>query len=1079
MRLAAVILIASLMQVSAATFGQHINLTQRNVSLDNVLKEIRKQSGYDILYNSNSIAKHQKLNVDVKNLTIEQALTVILKGLPLTFEINNKDVTIKSKERSSFLDKVTAYFANIEVRGRVVNEEGKPVEGATIAVKGSSMTTFTSSSGEFVLKGIAENAILEIRYIGYETREIKAAPDLTITLLQSSAKLNEIEVNAGYYTVKDRERTGNIAKISSKEIQNQPVNNVLSAVQGRMSGVSITQNSGVPGGGYSIQIRGRNSVRTYANSEIDGSQPLYLVDGIPIGSGMTTTYGGNILSDANLNPLSNISPNDIESIEILKDADATAIYGSRGANGVVLVTTKKAKKGILGLTLNSSYALNNSLTNLEMMNTDQYIAMRKQAYANDGISVYPATAYDINGVWDQNRYTDWNKAILGNTAVTSNVQLSLSGGGENTSFLVSYGHNEQTTVFAKDFQYKTNTILGNIGHRSVDNRFNFNMSTLFSKLEHDVINLDNTSSALSLSPNAPALYDDAGNINWQNNTFDNPLAAYNSTYSNNNIQFMNNFRAGYELLQNLQIKLNGGVNYQTFDELSLQPSTIYNPSLGVGPASSRALQSNKSRFSYTLEPQVNWDLKKDRHQLDVLIGGSYQSDLNTQGAIQGYGFTNNAFIQNISAATTKLISDQIRTEYKYAAIFGRVNYQFDHRFIINFTGRRDGSSRFGSNRKFANFGAIGAAWLFSNEGFLKKLSWLSFGKLRASYGSSGTDNIGNYQYNDTFITSTLGYNNITGLVPSKLFNPNFSWEKTIKMESALELGFFKERLNVATSFYHNRSSNQLVGYQLPSVTGFTSVLANLDATIQNTGWEFDLVGRPLIGALKWEMSFNLSIPRNKLLSFPGLEGSTYSNSYVVGESVNILKLYHLEGINPQSKQYVFTDFNGDGKISSSDDRQIVKNIGVNYFGGWNNNFSYENWTFSFLLQFVKQQSRNFNYLMSSPGLMRNLPVEALDVWSPENPGGTYMPYHTTASPLHSLFQMSDTSVSDGSFIRLKNVQVTYRIPLKGKVIKDPKIYFQGQNLYTWTRYFGLDPEFTSIGFLPPLKTYSFGMQINF
>lgn len=902
---------------------------------------------------------------------------------------------------------------------------------------------------------------------------------VNISLEQKVKGIEEVILNAGYYKVKDKERTGSIAKVSAKDIENQPVTNVLSTIQGRMAGVNITQNSGVPGGGYSIQIRGRNSLRTYANSEIDGSQPLYIVDGVPVGNGMTATYGANILSDANLNPLSNISPNDIESIEVLKDADATAIYGSRGANGVVLVTTKRAKKGSLGLSVNTSYALSSSLSNLTMMNTEQYLGMRRQAYANDGISVYPATAYDINGTWDQNRYTDWFRTLLGNTSVTSNVQLSLTGGGERTSFLVSYGHNEQTTVFAKDFRYKTNTLLGNLSHRSADNRLNFTMSTLFSKLEHNVISLDNTGSALFLAPNAPALYDSQGNINWQNNTFDNPLAAYNSTYSNNNVQFMNNFTAGYELLKNVQIRLNGGISYQTFDELSLQPSTIYNPSLGIGPANSRALQSNKSRLSYTLEPQLNWTFKKGRHQVDVLAGGTYQADLNTQGAIQGYGFTSNAFIENIAAATTKLISDQVKTEYKYTAVFGRLNYQFDRRYIINITGRRDGSSRFGSNRKFANFGAVGAAWLFSNESFMKELSWLSFGKLRGSYGSSGTDNIGNYQYNDTFITSTLGYNNVTGLVPSKLFNPNFSWEKTVKLEAALEMGFFRDRLKITASHYRNRSSNQLVGYQLPSVTGFTSVLANLDATIQNTGWEFEIAGRPFTGAFKWETSANLSIPRNKLLSFPGLEGSTYANSYAIGQPVNIVKLYHLEGVNPQSGQYIFTDYNGDGKISSPDDRQVIKNIGVEFFGGWSNNFSYKNWSLSLLVQFVKQQSRNFNYQMSSPGLMRNLPVEALNVWSPDNPNGLYMPYHATASPQHSLFQMSDATVSDGSFIRLKNIQLSYRIPLQGKLIKEAKIYFQGQNLYTWTRYFGLDPEFSSLGFLPPLKTYSFGMQINF
>ncbi|WP_418122913.1 SusC/RagA family TonB-linked outer membrane protein [Chryseobacterium sp. PTM-20240506] len=962
-----------------------------------------------------------------------------------------------------------------------VTSSGKPLQGVVISTEGSDQVTMTGNNGTYTLQVLAENSILLFRHPDYSEEKFTLTNQkvVNISLEQKVKGIEEVILNAGYYKVKDKERTGSIAKVSAKDIENQPVTNVLSTVQGRMAGVNITQNSGVPGGGYSIQIRGRNSLRTYANSEIDGSQPLYIVDGVPVGSGMTATYGANILSDANLNPLSNISPNDIESIEVLKDADATAIYGSRGANGVVLVTTKRAKKGSLGLSFNTSYALSSSLSNLTMMNTKQYLGMRRQAYANDGISVYPATAYDINGTWDQNRYTDWFRTLLGNTSVTSNVQLSLSGGGERTSFLVSYGHNEQTTVFAKDFRYKTNTLLGNLSHRSADNRLNFTMSTLFSKLEHNVISLDNTGSALFLAPNAPALYDSQGNINWQNNTFDNPLAAYNSTYSNNNVQFMNNFTAGYELLKNVQIRLNGGISYQTFDELSLQPSTIYNPSLGIGPANSRALQSNKSRLSYTLEPQLNWTFKKGRHQGDVLAGGTYQADLNTQGAIQGYGFTSNAFIENIAAATTKLISDQVKTEYKYTAVFGRLNYQFDRRYIINITGRRDGSSRFGTNRKFANFGAVGAAWLFSNESFMKELSWLSFGKLRVSYGSSGTDNIGNYQYNDTFITSTLGYNNVTGLVPSKLFNPNFSWEKTIKLEAALEMGFFRDRLNITASHYRNRSSNQLVGYQLPSVTGFTSVLANLDATIQNTGWEFEIVGRPLTGAFKWGTSANLSIPKNKLLSFPGLEGSTYANSYAIGQSVNIVKLYHLEGVNPQSGQYIFTDYNGDGKISSPDDRQVIKNIGVEFFGGWSNNFSYKNWSLSLLVQFVKQQSRNFNYQMSSPGLMRNLPVEVLNVWSPDNPNGLYMPYHAAASPLHSLFQMSDATVSDGSFIRLKNIQLSYRIPLQGKLIKEARIYFQGQNLYTWTRYFGLDPEFSSLGFLPPLKTYSFGMQINF
>jgi TonB-linked SusC/RagA family outer membrane protein len=446
----------------------------------------------------------------------------------------------------------------------------------------------------------------------------------------------------------------------------------------------------------------------------------------------------------------------------------------------------------------------------------------------------------------------------------------------------------------------------------------------------------------------------------------------------------------------------------------------------------------------------------------------------------GIGFESNAFIQNIGAAQTKIISDQLQSEYRYAAVFGRLNYQYKNKYILNITGRRDGSSRFGPNNRFANFGAVGAAWLFTKEPFLSQAKWLSFGKLRGSFGTAGSDNIGDYQYLDSYIVSPSSvYNGTTGLLPSRLYNPDYSWEKTRKLEMALELGLFKNRLNVTAAWYRNRSSNQLVGYQLPAVTGFGSVLANLDATVENTGLEFEVSARPLSsGSLQWETGFNISFPRNKLISFPGLEGSTYANQYVIGQPTSIVKVYHLEGIDPKTGQYQFTDFNGDGKISSPDDNKVIENIGVEYFGGWSNTLRYKNWDLTFLVQFVKQRNRNYNYIMPVPGSMNNQPVEVMNVWSADNPNGVYMPYHSGSSASHILFQNSDAAISDASFIRLKNVQLGYRIPLQNSVFKDVKIYFQGQNLVTWTRYFGIDPEFLFMGFLPPLRTFSFGLQFN-
>jgi len=274
---------------------------------------------------------------------------------------------------------------------------------------------------------------------------------------------------------------------------------------------------------------------------------------------------------------------------------------------------------------------------------------------------------------------------------------------------------------------------------------------------------------------------------------------------------------------------------------------------------------------------------------------------------------------------------------------------------------------------------------------------------------------------------------------------------------------FRNKVNINTAWYRNRSSNQLVGYQLPTMTGFSSVLANLDATVQNTGWEFELNARPFSkGKFQWETSFNITFPKNKLITFPGLEGSTYSNTYVIGQPTSIVKLFNLEGIDPKTGTYIFTDYNGDGKISSADDAKIVENIGVNFFGGVSSSLHYENWDFSFLFRFVKQKRRNYNYIIRP--LFHS--------------SGFYQPYKANASPNHSIFQNSTASVADGSFIRLKNVELAYNIPLKNTSFRSIRIYFQGQNLITWTKYFGIDPEFTTIGYLPPLRTFSFGLKLN-
>ncbi|WP_454045095.1 SusC/RagA family TonB-linked outer membrane protein [Chryseobacterium sp. Marseille-Q8038] len=975
-------------------------------------------------YNKKSLIKYKVPSTKCNNELLLDCLAKLFKDLPLEISIYNNSIVIRERE-------------------------SKPV----------------STNGEFSPMPMAKQDNIK------NTAEVN--------------KIDEIVVNAGYYKVRAKEQTGSIAKVIAKDIENQPVTNVLSSLQGRMSGVNISQNSGIPGGGFTIQIRGQNSLRTSMNSALDGNLPLYVVDGVPLSeiTAENTQIGATVMPSGKINPLNSINPNDIESIEVLKDADATAIYGSRGANGVILITTKKGKSGKLNVRLTTNYGISEALSNLKLLNKDQYLDMRHKAFVNDGVINYPATAYDLNGTWGNNE-TDWKKKLIGNKATFSNTQLSVSGGSETTNFLVSLGHNEQTTPFGHGYKYISNTFNSNLSHRSKDNRFQLSLSNMFTNQKNNVVRTDITSSAYTLAPISPNLYNSDGSLNWAANTFTNPLAAFNASYSNDTKLFQSNINAEYKIYSDLSFKVNAGLNYTAINEVSLLPNTVNNPSLasGASSATSQSRKKDQEIFSIIIEPQLNWIKSFGNHKLDFLVGGSFQRNVRDTDEITGIGFESNQFIGNVAAAKTIRMGDQSSIEYRYAALFGRLNYQYKNRYIVNITGRRDGSSRFGPNNRYANFGAIGAAWLFSNENFLKNSNWLSFGKLRGSYGSTGSDNIGDFQFLDNYTVSpTLIYNGVTGLLPARLFNPNYSWEKTRKFEAAIELGFLNNRINANIAYYRNRSSNQLVGYQLSAVTGFPSVTANLDATVQNTGLEFELNIKPISDKnFNWETSFNITFPENKLLSFPGLAGSPYASQYSIGSSTQIVKLYQLEGINPQTGLYQFTDFNGDGKISSPEDRQVIEDLQIKFFGGINNSIRYKNWDLSVLFQFVKKKNYNQNSIMPLPGTMVNQPVQVLDVWSEGNPNGLYMPYSASKNLLsHNLFKGSTAAVSDASFIRLKNIELGYNLPIKSRPFKSVKIYFQGQNLVTWTKFFGADPEALISGFLPPLRTYSFGLQLNF
>ncbi len=958
--------------------------------------------------------------------------------------------------------------------GKVLYDK-MPLSGVTIAVKNKLITAVTDSNGQFIIAAAVGDTLI-ISYIGFRTVEIPITGNtLTINLEEDTTALREVTVNAGYYTVRESERTGSIAKVTTKEIEKQPVTNPLAAISGRMAGVSITQATGTPGGGFDIKIRGVNSLRP------EGNAPLYVVDGVPY-SGQSLGYASasfSILS-ATASPISGLNPSDIESIEVLRDADATAIYGSRGANGVVLITTKRGKAGKTCFSLGSYTSYGKVANTVDLMDTGQYLAMRRQAYANDDYTEIPDYAYDLTK-WDQNRYTDWQKELIGGTAETRHTDLALSGGSEATQFLLGGTMHNETTVFPDNGKFRRAAMHANITHTSTDKRFSIAFSGNYTADSNRLPGADLTFRALTLPPNAPGLYDASGNLNWEDGTWNNPLASLESVYKSRTNNLVANTLVSYKLLSGLTARASLGYTDNRIDETRTSPSTQFSPYFNFGPDRSVLFTSTGAGRSWIIEPQLDYTVDWAGGKFSILAGATFQQQQTDILSQTGTNFPSNALIYSLAAAARVSVQSDQQSEYRYQAFFGRINYNLKKKYILNLTGRRDGSSRFGPENRFANFGAIGAAWLFSNESFLQRaIPAMSFGKLRASYGITGNDQIGDYQFLDTYSTTGVNYNGVITLQPTRLFNPGFGWETNKKLEAAIEAGFFNDRIFLTAAWFKNRSSNQLVGVPLAGTTGFTSIQANLGATVENKGTEFELRTVNIKGkSFSWETTANLTIPKNRLVSFPGLEQSSYANTWVVGQPVTIQMGYQYTGIDPATGTYQYLDYNNDGQITMPDDRKYFDDLAPKYYGGITNKLAYKSLSLDFLFQFVSQKGRNYRADASWAGDMVNQHVGMSTAWPIPGAGTQIYTTGDNAAALDawSKYGYSSAAISDASFVRLKSAALTYGLPeIYGCTAK---VYLQGQNLLTFTKYKGADPENQSSFFIAPLRQITIGAQISF
>lgn len=1039
--------------------------------MENLFSKIERQTNLKFVYAIPVVSQYSHVSLPLKKRSVNETLDEAFEKTVLTYEQRESEIFISARIDEGEKDN------EITISGTIRDFYGVPLTNTNIVIEGTSHGTSSDINGKYRI-AVTEGATLCFSFVGYKTIKVKVGSNATIdvALLPDMGALDTVVVNAGYWQVKKKEETGNISRISHEEIAGQPVANLLSAMQGRVPGIYIKQQTGITGGNFKINIHGTNSIRA------QGNEPLYIIDGVPFISNSLSNIETSGELYVGASPLMGLNPNDIKSIEILKDADATAIYGSRGANGVILISTTEKQlinhpdRTFSHIDVSFYQGISKVTTLPELLPTKDYLTMRSEAFTNDGKEPQDSD-YDINGTWNQSSNRNWLKLLIGNEAYIRDAYVSIAEQKSLTSFRLSSGYHQETLPFPGrnvDWRVSHHIDFQNI---SLNQKLRTDFTINYSVNSSDFIKRDLTEIGGILAPNAPAPYDKNGILNWENSTWDNPYRYLNTSFEAFTNTFITNMQVSYNFFEGLSAKWNIGYTNIQRDASTLTPKSFYKPT-ERDDKEHQSIFTDAGFHNWIVEPQLSWTGTIGNGNLEVLVGGSALDQTEKQQLTTASGFPNETVMKDLGSADETETSGST-TNYRYVAAFGRINYKFNHKFLFNITGRRDGSSRFGPGKQFANFGAIGMAWIFSNEGFIQSsLPFLSFGKIRASYGTTGNDQIGDYEYLATYGPSRQ-YGDIKGFVPQRLGNADFAWESTRKLELGIKTGFLQDRIDFSITYFHNSSNNQLIGYPLPSVAGFNSIQGNYPAQIRNKGWEIEVGANLRNTSVLWNTFFNITIPNNELIAFPNLEDTEYANKLVIGKSLDIQKTYHYLGVDPSTGLYKIEDVNNDG-FYTDPDKVIPSFLGQKFFGGLDNRIQYKGIELAILFQFVKQTGRSYQFRQNMPGLFLNQEKEVLNRWQKEGDITNVQKFGVESDKTYELFRESNASIVDASFLRLKNVSLSYNLPrqlIEKMKMQNARLFLRAQNLFTWTRYKGLDPEWGEN--LPPMKVVAAGAHITF
>ncbi|QLE01906.1 TonB-dependent receptor [Galbibacter sp. BG1] len=988
------------------------------------------------------------------------------------------------------------------ITGTVISDNDQvPLPGVNVQIKGESgKGTSTNFDGKYSIEA-SPNDVIVFSYVGFVTKEISVNNQTSIDVqLQLDTQSLEEVVVVGYGTQSKSDVTGAISSVSGDEISELPVASIDNALQGRASGVLVSTPSGTPGAGLSMQIRGSTSLSA-------SSEPLFVIDGIPM---ISEDLSGLFSGGQSTNSLSDISPTDIESIEVLKDASATAIYGSRGANGVVLITTKRGKSGAPKIDLNTYYGFQDPTNVIDMQSSQEFLELMNDAARQDNRDLgtnYPENyvsdlwGYDPNDPELQN--TDWYDEIF-NTAPIQSIDLSVSGGNERTQFYTSLSYFDQEGVqTGTGFERYTGRI--NLDTQATD-WLKFGSNLMVSRTLQDRTVNDNSLygvviNTLAGDPLMPVREEDGSYADpfsyfgwWM---LDNPVLIAEEYYrTTKTSRALGSVFGEIEFSEDLKFRSSFSIDYTNLEDESYTP--IVSRESSNADANGLGTYGTTVDYTWLTENYLTYSKRLGVHNINAVLGTSYQRSERNFSDISAQGFPSDQFVK-LSTAAKVTEGTTSGTEWGLASYYFRANYGYDDRYLLTFTGRADGSSRFGENNQFGFFPSGSLAWRVSNEEFLKDNATLSNLKLRASYGVTGNqDGIGNFASRGLYGVSA--YRQTPTLIPTQLSNSNLSWESTTQLDLGIDIGFFKNRLNLTADYFIKNTDDLLLNRLIPGISGFSSVLDNI-GEVENRGFEFALQGAIFDGEFKWNSSFNISFIDNEVKKL-AVDEQVLNDSHILAEGnpIGTFFLIDQDGVDPQTGNIIWDDFNGDGSINSGD-RQIVGNAQPEYFGGWNNTFRYKGFDLSLFFQFTVGNDI-FNH---SRAIYENLGWSRIGTGFPLPDGNNYTgaedrwrePGDVTDIPRASLEngnwrEYSSRWLEDGSFLRLKNLNFGYNLSSKAaeKVgLRSLRIYVQGQNLLTFTNYTGFDPEVnqnsrnplvggSDFGTLPQTKSYTLGFNIG-